>query len=65
MTDVAHCNPVWCANGAVSSEPSGRVKVGVEETNGWGVVAIEQWHITHYLVEKFNGDESDGVWWSR
>jgi len=65
MTDVAHRNPMRCANGTVSGEPSGRVKIAVEGMNGWGVVAIEQWHIAHYLGEDFDGKESDGMWGSQ
>jgi hypothetical protein len=51
---------MWCVNGTVSAEPSGRVKIGVKGMVRTGVVVIKQQHIAHYLGENFDRKE----WWA-
>src|SRR6266576_2285236 len=49
MADMTDRDPMWGANGTIPGESSGRVKVAVEGTNGWSILAIKQRHVTHYF----------------
>jgi len=54
MADMTDHDPMWDANGTIPGESSGRVKVAVEGTNGKSIVAIKQWHITHYFGKRIS-----------